>query len=242
MPTNHPQEPNPFLPLSDEELEELDHYLLYENDTEEGMTLDMADGFMHAVAIGPVTIYPKQWLPKIWGLETMAPPTESLEQLNHLLGLVMRHFNGIIGGLEDAEPDIYPIWTTQTFRGKEYDNAEGWAHGFTEGVKLALEAWQPLLQSEQGRQWYRPIGLLGEDDYGQDQDALTRTPKQRHDLAQQITANVLAMHAHWLPLRKAVYERETAQRLSSKVGRNDPCPCGSGQKFKKCCGAPNQLH
>ncbi|MBQ8412376.1 MAG: SEC-C domain-containing protein, partial [Lachnospiraceae bacterium] len=22
-----------------------------------------------------------------------------------------------------------------------------------------------------------------------------------------------------------------------KVGRNDPCPCGSGKKFKKCCGA-----
>ncbi|MCA3041361.1 MAG: SEC-C domain-containing protein [Rhodocyclaceae bacterium] len=25
-------------------------------------------------------------------------------------------------------------------------------------------------------------------------------------------------------------------RPTPKVGRNDPCPCGSGQKFKKCCG------
>ena len=24
---------------------------------------------------------------------------------------------------------------------------------------------------------------------------------------------------------------------ASKVGRNDPCPCGSGKKYKKCCGA-----
>jgi uncharacterized protein YecA (UPF0149 family) len=24
-------------------------------------------------------------------------------------------------------------------------------------------------------------------------------------------------------------------RLEEKVGRNDPCPCGSGKKFKKCC-------
>ncbi|HYP08335.1 MAG TPA: SEC-C metal-binding domain-containing protein, partial [Bryobacteraceae bacterium] len=24
---------------------------------------------------------------------------------------------------------------------------------------------------------------------------------------------------------------------AGKVGRNDPCPCGSGKKFKKCCGA-----
>ena len=29
---------------------------------------------------------------------------------------------------------------------------------------------------------------------------------------------------------------ETFRRESPKVGRNDPCPCGSGKKFKKCCG------
>ena len=29
---------------------------------------------------------------------------------------------------------------------------------------------------------------------------------------------------------------ETIRRESPKVGRNDPCPCGSGMKFKKCCG------
>lgn len=28
---------------------------------------------------------------------------------------------------------------------------------------------------------------------------------------------------------------------SEKIGRNDPCPCGSGKKFKKCCGANNSL-
>src|SRR6266487_6866210 len=26
-------------------------------------------------------------------------------------------------------------------------------------------------------------------------------------------------------------------RSGAKVGRNDPCPCGSGKKYKKCCGA-----
>ena len=28
----------------------------------------------------------------------------------------------------------------------------------------------------------------------------------------------------------------SATRRSQKVGRNDPCPCGSGKKYKKCCG------
>jgi len=31
--------------------------------------------------------------------------------------------------------------------------------------------------------------------------------------------------------------RKPAARSSEKVGRNDPCPCGSGKKYKKCCGA-----
>jgi SEC-C motif domain protein len=30
---------------------------------------------------------------------------------------------------------------------------------------------------------------------------------------------------------------QTSKRDQPKVGRNDPCPCGSGKKFKKCCGA-----
>jgi SEC-C motif-containing protein len=29
---------------------------------------------------------------------------------------------------------------------------------------------------------------------------------------------------------------KTVQREGAKVGRNDPCPCGSGRKYKKCCG------
>ncbi|MBQ2846449.1 MAG: SEC-C domain-containing protein, partial [Firmicutes bacterium] len=29
---------------------------------------------------------------------------------------------------------------------------------------------------------------------------------------------------------------ETVRRDAPKVGRNDPCPCGSGKKYKHCCG------
>jgi preprotein translocase subunit SecA len=33
------------------------------------------------------------------------------------------------------------------------------------------------------------------------------------------------------------YERqEPIVRETPKIGRNDPCPCGSGKKYKKCCG------
>jgi preprotein translocase subunit SecA len=36
---------------------------------------------------------------------------------------------------------------------------------------------------------------------------------------------------------EAVAKTETVRRDAAKVGRNDPCVCGSGKKYKKCCGA-----
>ena len=35
----------------------------------------------------------------------------------------------------------------------------------------------------------------------------------------------------------AVMNPKPETRLVKKVGRNDPCPCGSGKKYKRCCGA-----
>jgi preprotein translocase subunit SecA len=40
--------------------------------------------------------------------------------------------------------------------------------------------------------------------------------------------------ANGQPAKKVVV---APKRASAKVGRNDPCPCGSGKKYKNCCGA-----
>ncbi len=63
--------------------------------------------------------------------------------------------------------------------------------------------------------------------------------------------NMLAAEAHWLyelegwdgilsvETRKAItkdYNRSRIVVKEDRVGRNDPCPCGSGKKYKKCCG------
>ena len=234
----------PFTPLSEDEFNELDHFLLYDVDTEEGMTLDMMDGFLHAIAVAPTTLQPRLWLPKIWGTKEMMPPMNSMEQLNHMLELVMRHFNSIIAGLDDDPREISPNWSTVTYAGdeREYDDAEMWSFGFVEGMRLCWNDWKPLLSTPQGQAWFRPIALLGEDEFSADQDVLTETPAMRAELAHQIPQAVLDMHAHWLPLRLAVHERMVARAMQTKVGRNEPCPCGSGKKFKKCCGAASDLH
>lgn len=63
--------------------------------------------------------------------------------------------------------------------------------------------------------------------------------------------NMVDARADWLyelPQWNDIYDEETRKRLyleqkksgtivkGPKVGRNDPCPCGSGKKYKKCCG------
>ena len=63
--------------------------------------------------------------------------------------------------------------------------------------------------------------------------------------------NMVAAKADWLyglPQWDKIFDAETKKRLyreqkqsgtvrkAKKIGRNDPCPCGSGKKYKFCCG------
>ena len=37
-------------------------------------------------------------------------------------------------------------------------------------------------------------------------------------------------------IQKEYKQSRTVRRATPKIGRNDPCPCGSGKKYKHCCG------
>ncbi|WP_294655570.1 YchJ family metal-binding protein [uncultured Fusobacterium sp.] len=50
-----------------------------------------------------------------------------------------------------------------------------------------------------------------------------------HERSYFVKKNGVWFYQKWLPI--------TSTRINeNKVGRNDPCPCGSGKKYKKCCG------
>ncbi len=70
--------------------------------------------------------------------------------------------------------------------------------------------------------------------------------------AEKLYMNMIGCNAEWLytlpewdellteEKKKELYKTEKSSKTivkAPKVGRNDPCPCGSGKKFKKCCGA-----
>ena len=235
-------------PLSDKEMSELDSFLLSEATSDETMMLDCLDGYLTAIVTGPVTLKPSEWLPKVWGpTEEDEPAFETMEQAQRIFELIIRHMNGIIGTLESDPDSFEPVFDVAVYPDspREYVDGEMWANGFMAGINLNRKNWQEFFAAPNCADVLRPIRLLGADDVTDEEEELTRTPAQREDLSNQIPASVAWIYRFWLPYRHAAAERTIAtsfQREHPKVGRNDPCPCGSGKKFKKCCGSATVLH
>lgn len=241
--TNSPEK---ILPLSQEEMDELDAFLMSDITSDESMMLDTLDGYLTAIASGPVTLKPDDWLPGIWGpTKDHSPMFKNMEQAQHILQLILRHMNGIIWMLQDALEEFEPVIAAFSYKNQEYRDGEGWAYGFMQGIALCREQWQPFFDDPKGPEILRPIYLLGADEVTASEESLTETPAQRETLTKQFPASVAQIYRYWLPYRQAVYERTAANtfhRSHPKIGRNDPCPCGSGLKFKKCCGVAASLH
>lgn len=234
-------------PLSDEETDELETFLLSDAASDETMTLDMVDGYLTAIAIGPVSLVPSQWLPGIWGpSEDDVPDFESSAHAERILQLIMRHMNGIIAAFEHDPDTFEPFFNFRIAPddGREHLDGESWAYGFMRGVEVCRKAWQPLFDDVSGAQALQPVRLLGASELTQQEGLLTGTVQQREELSKAIPASVAAIYRWWLPSREAAHQQEVARikRSGPKIGRNDSCPCGSGKKFKKCCGDAKRLH
>jgi uncharacterized protein len=69
--------------------------------------------------------------------------------------------------------------------------------------------------------------------------------ERREELIVRIAAGVTAIYRYFEPRRRMLArlssQGATYRRTVPKLGRNDPCPCGSGKKYKQCCGKPT-LH
>jgi hypothetical protein len=82
-------------------------------------------------------------------------------------------------------------------------------------------------------EWHSPFGLLGLADlidaYERIAQELPSDLAERADSLRQAFEDDNAARAELAPI--------PPQAISNKVGRNEPCLCGSGKKFKKCCGS-----
>ncbi len=229
-----------FTPLTNEELSKLDDFLLdrvdedeYVEGIDEGiLDISALDGFMTAIVSGPNMVPPSQWLPVVWG--NFEPVWESDQQFEEIMTLMMRHMNGIAGMLIDAPDDFEPIFMQREIDGKVYSIVDEWCEGYLRGMALDIRAWSEAEEIKE----LLGILLLFASESGWEE--LKQMADEEVEKCQDMIAPaVRSIHAYWLAQRNNM---STMRREGTKVGRNDPCPCGSGQKYKKCCGTGPTLH
>jgi uncharacterized protein len=235
------KDPMPDLssPLSEAELAELDDALLnrFDEDAEpvsgdEGI-IDVSelDGLLTAVVSSPVMIMPSHWLPAVWG--DYPPVFETDAEVERVFSLMVRHLNGIAATLMNSPAEFEPLFEFREVDGQEFTIVDEWCEGYLRGIELAQELGANLDAASE--ELLTPIRAFTEasDWPGHDLPDFVDTVK----LQQSIAPNVRALHAYWLERRVDPVPPGSRpyQRSTPRVGRNDPCPCGSGKKFKKCC-------
>lgn len=219
--------------LSDAELDELDIFLQAEHLPDDAMDLAMLDGFLTAIVIGPNTLPASQWLPRVWGESaTQTVSWESPKQMSHISSLIFRHMNAIITVLE-RDPSAYePLLYEREHDGELHTIIDEWCSGFVQGMELDAAGWQPLTLSAEQQTLLMPILLYGSEAGATELINNAELQAQHDTFADMLPACVVGIRDYWLPQRKRA---TTVRHEQAAPGRNDPCSCGSGKKYKKCC-------
>ena len=222
------------MPLTDREFDELDRFLLSDRCSDECMTMDALHGFLTALLIGPAIVPMEEWLPRVWGPSPRdAPKFRNPGEMQKITGLIARFSNEIALTFEVAPKEFEPLFSQFEADGQNYIDGEPWAWGFWEGMQLRAEDWDQARESGLGPM-LQPIYLLGAEELEEQEMQLVDSPPKVHRLSLEIEAALPEIRRYWLTHRKPAVPVE---REAPKPGRNDLCGCGSGKKFKKCCGA-----
>ncbi len=228
------------LPLTDQELDILDELLLdrvpedeVAEDSDEGiLDISTLDGFMTAVVSSPNPILPSTWVPAVWG--DFAPKWQSEAHFSQIMAFMMRHMNSIVNALINAPEEFEPLFMEREVDGKTYLIVDEWCAGYLRGIALDQTGWKQVADFDV---LIDPILLFAAESGWGKLEKMTEEEVVQHQC--RIAPSVRQLHAYWLEKRKSTLPTKS---LGPKVGRNVLCPCGSGEKFKKCCGSAKALH
>jgi len=239
LPENHQGQPVKPQPLTDAELERLSA-LLERLGNEPSMNVEQLDGFFAALICGPVNVPPSEYLPVILGDDMVPGNTFNVQPvLQDFLSLIMRHWNVIADTLNSGEVFLPLLLEDEN----GITRANDWATGFLRGMDFDKEQWAALLADEEHGGWLVPIFALANE---HSPDPAMRPYKEpvsaerREKLIVGAAAGVTGIYRYF-EAQRLLEEHfsgniTTFHRITPKIGRNDPCPCGSGKKFKQCCG------
>jgi len=222
--------PMPSAPLSDVELDFLDETLLKYGNDDSILGLSELDGFLTAIVSGPDAVMPSRWLPALWGGAGNEPDWESEQEFQRFMQGVMQHMNSIVFVLMNYPEDFEAIFNENTQSKEPILIVENWCFGYMRGVDLG----QWLELPEEIDTWLEAIRLHGREENFAVLETLTLEEHQQ--TVADIEPAVRRLHAYWLAQRSpTVPPVPSPIRAAPKTGRNAPCPCGSGKKFKQCC-------
>jgi len=223
-------------PLSDEEIDQLSDFLKEIGPS--ALNMEAVDGLFCALICGPEVVPPSEYLPEIWGEDFVF---DHQEDVALIMGLLMRHWNTIARTLQGTlkEPGVYMPVLFVSDDGVTRGN--DWAQGFMRGALIRPMFWHELIESEEYGGSILPMMLLShENDPDPAMRPPTVPPEKREDILLEMIAGLTKIYRHFEPLRSSrpsglPTPPHTQRRTGPKVGRNDPCPCGSRKKFKRCC-------
>jgi uncharacterized protein len=241
-------QPPPKAAFSDNDLQELAALLEMRAVPFKGMSLEMLDGFLSALFVGPDVVMPSEWTPPVWG--GRPPRWESVEEASHVNGLLLALWNDVSRRVA-LDPDTLrdrdlPLIALPDQPDVEPDEADDygaeWATGFVDGVKLRVDAWGVWCAKDA---WIDSllvgIETIASGEWMATEVGATAEPLSASDRLELIGGLPYMLHdLHMHRIEGAV--SRTPIRREAAPGRNDPCPCGSGRKFKKCCGAGPTVH
>lgn len=227
-------------PLSDDEYQDLNDFLMSDTTGDNSMDVSMLDGFLTAIVSGPKMVPPNQWLPLVWGKESIRWKTSA--QAEHYMSMIMRQMNTIIDILQNEPDQFIPLVYTREKDGQTIDIIDDWCSGYVMGMNLDAASWEDLLNSVEDRHLLTTILLYGTE-VGAEQQVNDPLLSEKHaEFVAMLHESVPAIYMYWNQQRQTESRKKTVRHQQEQAGRNDPCPCGSGKKFKKCCGRATTLH
>jgi uncharacterized protein len=219
-------------------LKQLERELLSLSD--DAMLLEELDGFVAGLLVCPELIKPGEWLPMVWGSEEGDDPAfDSVDHLNRVLGLVMEHYNDVARTLIERPHSYGPLFAVD----KRHNEVlwETWISGFEKAVKSRPAAWQKLLTAEhETAQALSGLLTLADVDRRDSRFTAEQLDTLTAAAPDQIGPWVVTLNewrlANYASTQDFLTQPSSFLTPTGKAGRNDPCPCGSGKKYEKCCG------
>lgn len=219
--------PEPQKPGSDDIIEVLDYYLTHYGHDDSILDVSELDGFFAALACAPDTIMPSQWMTAIWGGESLAPEWKSQAEFTKFSQAAFTFYNHVMHCFN--EDNFEALFLERKVDGKTHTIVDEWCNGFLRGLNL----WGPLSAADAAltEECIQPLRLFATEAGFEKRDVMN----EDEIVAQQqlIEPGVRRLFRHFLAQRR--HATTPFIRETPKTGRNDPCPCGSGKKFKKCC-------